>query len=255
MPAAVKKPVNIKTAKKVTIKNMAWTGKQRKPTVVTIDGKDYTINKTNFSKITYGTNKAIGKGTIKLTGKGKLTGTRTVSFKIVPKKMAAPTATPSGTNAKVGWKKAAANQKVTGYETRYRIKGTSAWQTGPKATASKTSVTIKYLGRAPDGLQYEVQTRAVSGSSPSPWSATRHITTPPTTDDTVIIPNVVDMTIGEVDVVAKAIGFRGVLPSAHAYSANHPRGVVFSQHLPAGAKVSSGDAAAGFLVVYAGSKE
>ena len=62
-------------------KSKAYTGKQIKPSItVKYNGKTLK-NGTDYT-ISYGKNKAIGNGSIKITGKGNYTGSLTKSFKI-----------------------------------------------------------------------------------------------------------------------------------------------------------------------------
>lgn len=83
------KTISFKIVKKVSklsyskIKNQKYTGKQIKPAITVYDGKTKLKNKTDYT-ISYGKNKS-GTGTIKITGKGKYTGTKTISFKIIKK--------------------------------------------------------------------------------------------------------------------------------------------------------------------------
>jgi hypothetical protein len=73
---------SISAVKVASVKNQKYTGKVIKPALQIKDGtkalmagKDYTL--------TYVNNKKIGKATIKITGKGNYTGSKTVTFKIV----------------------------------------------------------------------------------------------------------------------------------------------------------------------------
>ncbi len=144
---------------KLTIASMSWTGKQRKPTKFTYNGKSYSI-KANAT-VKYGTNKNIGKGTVKLTGKGKFTGTKTVTFKILPKKTAIVKSVTGKKSLKLTWKKLSPTQKITKYQIRYKVKGTSVWKTkiitAKSKPAGNISATIKGLKK---GKQYQVQVRS-----------------------------------------------------------------------------------------------
>jgi len=157
---------------KVTIADTAWTGKQIKPKKFTYNGVSFSIS-TNATVKKYGANKNIGKGTIKLTGKGNFKGTKTITFKIVPKKNSVSKITAGKKQMKVTWKKVSAAQRIIKYEVRYRAKGTSKWTTKAYA-ASKSSATIKSLKK---GKTYEVQVRSyktVSGVKYySAWSAAK----------------------------------------------------------------------------------
>ena len=65
-----------------SIANQTYTGKQIKPSITLKYGSKALKNGTDYT-LTYGTNKNVGTGTIKITGKGNYTGSKSVSFKIV----------------------------------------------------------------------------------------------------------------------------------------------------------------------------
>lgn len=144
---------------KITVADHAWTGKKIKPAKVKFNGVSLKVSAIS-SKITYGSNKNVGKGTIKITGKGNFKGTKSISFKVVPKKTTITSVIASSAGSaqmKVKWKTASSAQKVTKYQVRYRIKGSSKWKTTNFA-ASKSSGTIKKLTK---GKAYEVQVRSL----------------------------------------------------------------------------------------------
>lgn len=151
------------------VADTVWTGKQIKPKEFTYNGIIFSIS-TNATVKSYGKNKDIGKGTITLVGKGNFMGTKIVAFGIAPKKNSVSKLTVGKKQMKVAWKKVSAAQKITKYEVRYRVKGTSKWNTKSYA-ASASTATIKNLKQ---GKQYEVQTRSyktVSGKKYySAWS-------------------------------------------------------------------------------------
>ena len=62
-------------------KTKAYTGKQIKPSI-TVKYSGKTLKKGTDYTISYGKNKSVGKATIKITGKGKYTGSVTKSFTI-----------------------------------------------------------------------------------------------------------------------------------------------------------------------------
>jgi len=164
-------PIDLSTAT-VTIPAKAWTGKQIKPTAFTYDGVSYPIS-TNTSSATYGTNKNIGKGTVKITGQGMFAGTKTITFQIVPKTNKITKITAAKKSMKVTWTKVSSTQKVTGYQVHYRVKGKTTWKT-KTFTSKYSSATIKSLLK---GKKYQVQVRSyktVSGTKYySAWSAVK----------------------------------------------------------------------------------
>lgn len=141
--SATEKQKNVKQISKCSIGNVsakAYTGKAITPSVIVKDGnkklkagKDYTV--------TYKNNTAIGKATIIIKGieSSGYTGTKTISFKIIP---AAPKATVTAgkKRAAVKWKAVKGAQSYTVYY------GTSKNSGFKKAgTTSKTSFNVKNL--------------------------------------------------------------------------------------------------------------
>jgi hypothetical protein len=126
---------------------------------------DYTLS--------YGANKNIGKGTVRIIGKGNLTGSRSVAVKIVPKSNKVSKAVSAKRSVKVSWSKVSKAQKVTKYQLRYWVKGTSKWNT--KSFSAKTvNSTVKKLKK---GKVYQFQVRSYKTVSKvkyySAWSGTR----------------------------------------------------------------------------------
>jgi uncharacterized repeat protein (TIGR02543 family) len=163
--------LSVATAKIMPLAVRQWTNKQIKPAVkVTLNGTplragiDYAVS--------YGKNKNIGKGSVTITGKGQYIGNKAATFNIVPKKLAAPRATPGKLSVKIKWKKATAAQRINGYQIQYRIQG-KKWTT-KKAGAKAISLTVKKLQK---GKKYDIRVRAykkVGGSNYyGPWSKIR----------------------------------------------------------------------------------
>jgi hypothetical protein len=155
-----------------SVTDAQWTGKQVKPAPKVTFGGVPLVNGTDYT-LTYGANKAIGKGTVNVIGKGNFAGARSVAFKVVPKKNKVSKATVGKKQVAVSWSKVSKSQKITKYEVRYRAKGTSKWTT--KAFAAKTAkTTVKKLRK---GKVYQFQVRSfktVSGVKYySAWSATK----------------------------------------------------------------------------------
>ena len=76
---------DISTLSVSSISNKTYSGKAKTPDVKIKDG-NYTLKKDTDYTFTYKNNKNIGKATVTITGKGKYSGTKTVTFKIIPKK-------------------------------------------------------------------------------------------------------------------------------------------------------------------------
>ncbi|MEY8460019.1 hypothetical protein AALA69_02665 [Eggerthellaceae bacterium 24-137] len=99
-------------------------------------GRDYTVK--------YSSNVKTGAGKIKITGKGKYKGSKTVEFSIVPKKTSITKVTALKKGFKVTWKKQ--SQQANGYIVFYKYAGEKYWRLGKEIHgASKTSCTINKL--------------------------------------------------------------------------------------------------------------
>lgn len=72
----------IRDCKISSVKNYKYKNKRIKP-AVTIRNGGKKLKKGRDYTVSYGSNKKIGKGTIKIKGKGKYTGTKTIHFRIV----------------------------------------------------------------------------------------------------------------------------------------------------------------------------
>ena len=113
------------------IEDQAYTGKALKPKLtLELNGKVLRLGKDYTA--TYKNNKAIGKATVTITGKGNLTGKKTVKFSIVPQKAAILKLAAGKKSLTVKWK---ADGSITGYEIEYSLK--KSFQGAKKITVSK----------------------------------------------------------------------------------------------------------------------
>jgi alpha-L-fucosidase 2 len=149
-----------------------YTGKaQTMKLAVKLGGKTL-VNNTDYT-VSYKNNTNIGKATVTVTGKGGYADTKTASFKIVPQKPELSKVTVGKKQIKITWEKALAAQNITGWQVRYKVKGTSKWTT-KTLTASKISLTVKKLKK---GKAYVVQLRSYKTVSKvkyySAWSASK----------------------------------------------------------------------------------
>ncbi len=98
------------------IPKQVYTGKAIKPTVKIKDGTKLLVEGTDYT-IAYRNNKAAGKATATVKGKGNYKGSRKLSFQIVPEKMEAPSVKLSQKRtAAISWKKSAS---ASGYMLQY----------------------------------------------------------------------------------------------------------------------------------------
>jgi hypothetical protein len=128
-----------------TVADEAWTGHRIAPTVkVVAHGVALPSGYSWTEK--YGTNRSIGIGTVTLTGLGSYTGTKVVTFRIVPKQPWITKIKVKKRAIAITWTRAAAAQKVSGYLVHYQKQGTGVWKS-KYVSAKKASVTIKKLAK------------------------------------------------------------------------------------------------------------
>lgn len=146
-PAPKPLPASLASAKVTLQKSIfAYTGKQVKPKVtkVVVGGKTLKAN-TDYT-VSYATNKLTGKGTVKISGKGAYTGTRSAAFNIAPKKSKVQRIkSPKKRQLTLWWKK---DLQATGYQIQYSTnkkfsKGTKTITVTSRKTASRTVKRLK----------------------------------------------------------------------------------------------------------------
>ena len=132
--AAAKK---IKLSKcKITVKAKVYTGKPLKP-AVTVKYKGKALKKGTDYTVSYKNNKAIGKATVVVKGKGKYTGTVKKAFRINPKAVKGLMLKAGLKQITVSWKK---DKTVTGYEIQYALNKSFK---GAKKVTIKKAATVK----------------------------------------------------------------------------------------------------------------
>jgi hypothetical protein len=158
------------------IKDKAWTGKQLKPTV-SVKVKGATLRNGTDYTVTYGANKKIGKGAVTIKAKvgSAYTGSKVLTFKIVPKKPTKVALKPGKNQIKVSFKPVTKAQGVTKYTVQYKLKGAKSWKSktlSVKSKAKSASITLKKLKK---GKTYQVRVSAVKTVSKvkyaSAWTA------------------------------------------------------------------------------------
>ncbi len=146
-------PVSLAGAK-IGVKAATWTGKALKP-AVTVKLNGQALRKGTDYTVSYKNNKAIGKATVTITGRGGYTGTAKATFRINPKAPAGLKLAAGKKRLTAGWKKVAG---VTGYQVQYaankRFKGA-------KAVAVKGQETLKtVIKKLKAGATYWVRVRS-----------------------------------------------------------------------------------------------
>lgn len=157
--ASAKYKINAKAVTPtVKVGNKTYTGKALKPavtvkagTVALKSGTDYTVGYSNNTKA--------GKASAKVTLKGNYKGSKTATFKILPKKAGISKAVPGNKLVEVTMSTKVSATGGTVYQIQYRVKGSSKWKTTTAKTKTKT---IKKLKK---GKQYQFKVRAYKSVS------------------------------------------------------------------------------------------
>lgn len=168
--------VSITKAKMADVPTKVYTGSPIKPGV-TIKYGGRTLKKGTDYKLTWSSNTNPGMGKIKITGIGQFKGSKTVSFKIIPRptRIKSVTALKKGFN--VTWCKR--TKQITGYSIKW---STSAGMKNAKYNTIRNNqtVSLKKTGLKP-GTTYYIQVRTykeVNGVKYySRWSAKQKVTT------------------------------------------------------------------------------
>jgi hypothetical protein len=151
------------------IKDQVYNGKVKKP-VLAIKHGSLALKLNTHYTVKHSTRKAVGKATITIKGKGNYTGTKAVTFRILPAKTSVSKLTVGKKQIIATWKKVSGTTK---YEVRYRVKGTSKWTT--KSVSGKSS-SLK-ITKLKKNKTYQVQVRSYKTVSKvkycSAWSATK----------------------------------------------------------------------------------
>jgi subtilisin family serine protease len=122
------------------LSSYTYTGSARSPRPVLKYGSTTLVAGRDY-RLSYANNVAIGKATVTVTGMGTYTGTKTLTFQILPKKTAIKKLSRGKRKLTVKW--AAVSGKVSKYQVRYKRSGTS-WKT-KTVSATKRSLTIRSL--------------------------------------------------------------------------------------------------------------
>ena len=164
------KPAAVSKAAAAAIKDQTYTGKALKPAVkLTFGGKTLTAG-TDYT-LTYRDNKAVGTASVTVNGKGNFTGTKKVSFRILPKGTTISKLTAGKKKLTVKWKKQ--TTQTTGYELQYSTdkKFKKSVKTVTVKKPKTTSVAIKKLtGKKTYYVRIRTYQTVRQKTYPSPWS-------------------------------------------------------------------------------------
>jgi len=167
-PTPVPGKVKLSKCKASAIKDKIYTGKPIKPSV-TLKYSGRTLKKgRDYTVVGYSNNKAVGMARVTVRGKGKYTGTRSISFRILPRAVTLSKLT-SGKKGVVSvtWGKRA---EAGGYQLQYGKKSNFV---GAKLLKVKKAATTKAaLKGLKSGKTYYVRIRAYKTvGSKTYWSA------------------------------------------------------------------------------------
>lgn len=167
---------------KLSATSYTYDAKAKTPAVTVNDSKGNALKKNTDYTVTYPTGRTnVGKYTVKITFKGKYSGTASKTFTIKPKATSLTSVTAASKGFTAKWSKQAS--QTTGYELQYSTsdKFTNATTT----TIAKTSTTSKSISKLTGKKKYYVRVRTykivkVNGKSTkvySSWSAAKSVTT------------------------------------------------------------------------------
>lgn len=162
---------------RITVKDRTYTGKVVKKPVVAVrygkvklkEGRDYTLT-YNIKALKIGTYK------LKVKGIGKYTGTKTLSFKIIPKGTVFTKRTGGNKQITLTWKK---QNNITGYQIQYSLK--KNFSGGKTVLVNKAATLTKVIKNLKAGKTYYVRIRTYKKVNKknyaSLWSETKTVKT------------------------------------------------------------------------------
>ncbi|MGN1418722.1 MAG: hypothetical protein ACI4W6_05285, partial [Acutalibacteraceae bacterium] len=136
-----------------SIANQVYTGKEIKPSVTVKNGSVTLVKDTDYT-VSYKNNINQGTATVTITGKGNYTGSKSVTFRIIPKVMTAKAASDGYNKIKISWSK---QSGVTGYAV-YRA--TSKNGEYARIATVKSASTTSFVDTVSTGKTYYYKVRA-----------------------------------------------------------------------------------------------
>ena len=165
--------IAIASATASAIADKTYTGKAIKPAPV-LKYKGKTLKKGTDYTLAYASNKAVGKATITVTGRGKYKGSRKLYFNIVPKGVAISKLTSGKKKATLTWGKGSG---ITGYQIEYHIYNNS--KSGKKLSIKGLKTTSRTVSGLTSKKTYVFRIRTyktVNGKNYySAWSKPKNI--------------------------------------------------------------------------------
>ena len=150
--STIEPTISIARIKSVSLKKSAYTynGKAQKPSVIVKDANKKTLKNGTDYTVAYSKNKNIGKATVTVTFKGNYSGSKKLSFNILPAATSTISVKQTTNSITASWKKVAG---VSGYRV-YLYKGKKLVN---RADTTKLTYTFKKLSK---GTEYKIVVKA-----------------------------------------------------------------------------------------------
>ena len=167
---------------KLNATSLTYNGKVRTPKVIVKDRTGKTLVKNTDYTVSYAKGrKYVGKYAVKITFKGKYSGTKTLYFTIKPKATSISSLTAGSKKFTVKWKKQAT--QTTGYQVQYSA--SSKFSKAKTVTVGKNTTVSKKISKLSGKKKYYVRVRTyktvkINGKSIriySGWSKAKTVTT------------------------------------------------------------------------------
>jgi hypothetical protein len=167
---------------KLKATSLTYNGKVRTPKVIVKDRTGKTLVKNTDYTVSYAKGrKYVGKYAVKITFKGKYSGTKTLYFTIKPKATSISSLKAGSKKFTVKWKKQAT--QTTGYQVQYSA--SSKFSKAKTVTVGKNKTVSKKISKLSGKKKYYVRVRTyktvkINGKSIriySGWSKTKTVTT------------------------------------------------------------------------------
>ena len=170
------------SSKKLKATSLTYNGKVRTPKVIVKDRTGKTLVKNTDYTVSYAKGrKYVGKYAVKITFKGKYSGTKTLYFTIKPKATSISSLKAGSKKFTVKWKKQAT--QTTGYQVQYSA--SSKFSKAKTVTVGKNTTVSKKISKLSGKKKYYVRVRTyktvkINGKSIriySGWSKAKAVTT------------------------------------------------------------------------------
>ena len=167
---------------KLKATSLTYNGKVKTPNVIVKDRTGKTLVKNTDYTVSYAKGrKYVGKYAVKITFKGKYSGTKTLYFTIKPKATSISSLTAGSKKFTVKWKKQAT--QTTGYQVQYSA--SSKFSKAKTVTIGKNTTVSKKISKLSGKKKYYVRVRTyktvkINGKSIriySGWSKAKTVTT------------------------------------------------------------------------------